>query len=139
MRTLLPALVSLSLPACVVYDNDVGGGGRAPANAGPFIEWADAACGWDDGYRDFVWTFEAEVTDWDGDVVTVVADVYDTWDGRWVDGFELGWDPGYGTWFSDWIGGLTALDCGYPDYVVDFTAIDGRDAQDVVTVYPVVF
>jgi len=137
MRTLLPVLSMLVLPACVVYDNDAGPA-RGASNAAPYIEWADAVCGWDGGYRDFVWSFEAGVSDWDGDVVTVVADVYDTWDGRWVDGFELAWDPAVGTWYSDWIGGLTALDCGYPDYVVDFTAIDSMNAQDVVTVYPAV-
>ncbi len=128
----------LALPACVVYDSDVVTPAPTYANNPPYIDWAEASCGWDGYVRDNVWVFEAGVSDWDGagDIVAVVADVYDTWDGRWIDGFELAWDPAYGTWYSDWLGSTTYLDCGYPDYVVDFTAFDRFDDADVVSVAP---
>ncbi len=129
------------LPACVVYDSDPAGPVADTyvdaGNYAPFIDWADAACGWDPVYYDFVWTFDADVDDWDGlgDVVAVYADVYDTWTGQWQDGFELAPVDGY-TWSSAWVGGSTYLDCGYPDYVVDFTAVDSWEATDLVSVYP---
>ncbi len=143
MRTILALAALTLLPGCLVaYDTD----GAAPVPAGadvvivneaPIIEWADAGCGWDPVYRDFVWTFDAEVNDWDGlgDVTAVFADVYDSWSGAWVDGFELGRVDAY-AWNSAWIGGDTFLDCGYPDYEVDFVAVDTRYDEDVVTVIP---
>lgn len=127
----------LAAPACIVYDADGPAPRGGPVNSAPFFTYADAACGWDDYYRDDVWFFEADVDDYDGsiDVVAVYADVYDTWTGAWVDGFELYPESGI-TYSSAWVGSSTYLTCGYPDYVVDFTAYDTFDATDVTSVYP---
>jgi hypothetical protein len=128
------AAALLAAPACVIYDTD---GPPVARNSAPFFTYADAACGWDDYYRDDVWFFEADVDDYDGpaDVVAVYADVYDDYTGEWVDGFELYPEAGI-TWSSAWVGSSTYLECGYPDYVVDFTAYDTFDMTAVTSVYP---
>lgn len=129
----LTALVPLA--GCFVYTDDPG---PHPApNAAPYFDYADAWCEPDGYYHDFVWAFEADVLDPDGanDVAEVYVDVYDTWDGAWVDGFPL--DPiGGVTWYSAWVGSSTYLDCTYPDYEVDFVAVDIFGAEDIVTVVP---
>lgn len=100
--------------------------GSAPAkDTAPKVTWADASCYWDEGYHDFVWWFQADVADGNGagDVEAVYADVYDHYNGEWVDAFELYFDGG-NTFFSSWQGRSTYLDCEYYNYVVDFTAVD---------------
>ena len=130
------ALTALPLAGCLYYEADPPAPG--PRNDGaPLFVYADAGCYPDEYYHDFVWYFDADVDDPDGaiDVVAVYADVYDTWDGSWVDGFELYPENGL-TWFSAWIGDTTWLNCDYPGYVVDLTAIDSWDADTVATVSP---
>ncbi|MSP57103.1 MAG: hypothetical protein EXR69_16120 [Myxococcales bacterium] len=133
-----------ALPGCVVYTSPH----HKAANSAPSITYADAGCYWDaasgnnpDGYNDYVWWFEADVYDDDSgddggdDVMMVYADVYDEYTGEWVDGFDLLPDGGV-TWFSAWVGSSTYLDCSWPGYVVDITAIDYADDMDIVSVYP---
>ena len=123
--TRLPAL-ALLLFANGCYFSTGGGYYVEPAkDTVPLVTWADASCYWDEGYRDYVWWFEAEVDDANGvlDVDAVFADVYDEYNGEWVDVFEL-WHDGGDTWFSSWQGGSTHIDCEYYQYIVDFTAVD---------------
>jgi hypothetical protein len=134
MRALTACAAFLSLPGCyMVYDDSA----PPPVDTAPYITYADAGCFWDDYYRDDVWYFDADVDDVEGakDIVAVYVDVYDTWDGAWVDGFDLYYEGGI-TWYSAWVGHSTYLSCGYPDYVVDFTAVDSWGDADVVSVYP---
>ncbi len=130
IRSTLAAFASLSLGGCLVY----GGGPRQVAvdSTSPYISYADASCYWDDGYRDYVWWFEADVDDPDGDVQAVYADVYDNWDGSLADSFELYYE-GDGTWYSAWQQWSTYLDCEYYDYTVDISAQDSWDNTDVVS------
>ena len=128
MRLALAPLPLLLSAGCLVYSGGGGGGGgssKSPSNEAPLVQWADASCYWDEGYRDAVWWFEADVVDSDGldDVVAVYADVYDGFTGEWVDAFELYYDGG-NTWYSAWQGRSTYLDCDYYDYVVDFQPED---------------
>jgi hypothetical protein len=134
-RTLTLVAALLALPGCYVYTDDPGP--AAPHNAAPAFTYADAGCYPDDYYRDFVWYFDSDVTDPDGanDVSEVYADVYDSYNGEWVDGFDLYREDGV-TWYSAWVGSTTYLDCTYPDYVVDLTAVDIFGASDVATVDP---
>lgn len=125
MSRLLPVLSTLVLGGCIFVHDD--GPDREYA---PNISWADGSCYWDGGYRDYVWWFQAEVQDYDGDVVEVTADVYDDWDGAWVDAFDL-WYSNDGTWFSAWQGSTTWLDCTYLDYTVEITAVDSYGRTDV--------
>lgn len=131
MRTLLTLVALAPLAGCIVY----GSPGPGP-NTPPYFGYADAGCYPDDYYRDFVWWFDADAYDDDGnaDVIEVYADVYDG-GGRWVDGFPLYWEQGP-TWYSAWVGGSTYLDCTYPGYVVEFTAVDSVGQIDVVSVIP---
>ena len=112
-----------------------------PVNSAPYVDWADAGCYWDSGYRDDIWYFEAAVSDPDGalDVVAVYADVYDAWSGAWADSFELypTQDPNY--WFSDWLGSTTWLNCDYGGYLVDIVAYDSFDDVDVLTFEPLTY
>ncbi|MCB9762892.1 MAG: hypothetical protein H6739_24035 [Alphaproteobacteria bacterium] len=138
-----PALMSLIplatlLSGCVVVaDNDY----EEPApvyNYLPAIGPAASGCYWDDGYRDFIWWFEAEVYDDDGpgDVAEVWADVYDVY-GNHIETFRLYRetpDPYY--WFSDWLQYSTNLDCYYGGYEIDIVAYDRMDDYDAVTIYP---
>ena len=132
--TALVVLSMFGLAGCFVYTDDPA---PVPNNAAPFFTYADAGCYPDDYYHDFVWYFDADVDDYDGpnDVAAVYADVYDTWSGEWVDGFELYYE-GDMTWYSAWVGSSTYLDCTYPDYEVDLTAEDIFVATDIVTVVP---
>lgn len=139
--TVLPALCALALQGCVVY---AGPPRQGPVDAIPYITYADAGCYYDAvtpdnpaGYNDYVWWFEADAYDDDGteDVMQVYADVYDDYTGEWVDGFDLAPDGG-ATWFSAWVGSSTYLDCTWPGYVVDITAVDYANESDVVTLYP---
>lgn len=142
MRTLFSSLAVLSLSACVFSvepngggSNGSGNGGSGPAN--PEITHADAGCYPDGAYRDFVWYFEADVDDRYGseDIAIVYADVYDSWTGEWVDGFDLYRDGGI-TWYSAWVGDSTYLDCTYGGYEVDITGQSLDGSYDVVTVLP---
>lgn len=122
----------LGLSGCFVYTDP----GPAP-NQAPYFDYADAWCEPDNASHDFIWAFEADALDPNGanDVSEVYVDVYDTWDGAWVDGFPL--DPVGGvTWYSAWMGSSTYLDCTYAGYEVDFTAVDIFGASDTVTVVP---
>lgn len=125
---------TIGLSGCFVYTD---GPDPKPRNAAPYFDFVDAWCEPDPYYDDFVWAFEADVYDPNGanDVVDVYVDVYDTWDGAWIDGFPL--DPiGGVTWYSAWVGNTTYLDCTYPGYEVDFVAVDVFGETDVVTVVP---
>lgn len=132
-RTLIAAAL-LALPACVVYDSDTRPG---PVNYAPAITWAEAGCFWDNGAYDWVWYFDADVTDPDGlvDVWEVYADVFDERNGQLVDSFLLS-DFGGGFWSTEWLQYQTWLDCSYGGYVVDFVAYDTYDAFDTYAVYP---
>lgn len=134
IRTLNVLLMS-TLAGCLVYDEPAPS--QPQPSAGPTLTYADAGCYADDYYRDFVWYFEADADDANNglDVTEVWADVYDDWNGEWVDGFELYFDSGI-TWYSAWVGESTWLDCTYSNYVVDFTAVSFDGGYDVVTVYP---
>lgn len=133
MRTPLSLLAALTASGCFVYTD--GPDHDAPVNVAPVVQWADASCYWDEGYRDDVWWFEADVTDGNGldDVVAVYADVYDGYTLEWVDAFELYYDGGH-TFYSAWQGDSTYLDCGYYDYLVDFVAEDIVGEGEVYTV-----
>jgi hypothetical protein len=134
IRAAAALAATLALSGCFVYaDPDP----KPVRNAAPYISFAEAGCEPDRAYNDFVWWFDADIEDADGanDVSEVYVDVYDGWTGEWVDGFPL--DPVGGvTWYSAWVGGSTYLDCTYPDYEVDFTAVDIFGATDLVTVIP---
>ena len=140
--TALIALGMLAFPGCVVYSSGGGGGGGGTVypepNYAPYINYGDAGCYYDPGYRDDIWYFEADVSDGNGplDVVAVYADVYDGFTGQWVESFELYPTNDPYIWFSDWLGGTTWLDCFYRGYEVDFVAYDAYDAFDVITVLP---
>ncbi len=137
----LPLLGTLS--GCYV-DVVAPGPGPVATDAAPRITYKDAGCYFDAatpdnpmGYNDYVWYFEADATDANGaaDVAQVYADVYDDPTGDWVDSFDLAPDQGV-TWYSAWVGSSTYLDCTYPGYVVDITAVDLAGMTDVVTLYP---
>ena len=134
MRT-FPSAIGIAVAAltsgCIIVADE--GPGASP----PVITYAYAGCYADDYYRDFVWEFEADVSDDAGgsSIAEVFADVYDDRTGEWVDGFEL-YPEGGITWYSAWVGGSTWLDCQYPYYVVDITAVAIDQRQDTVSVYP---
>ncbi len=132
MRSLTLSLAALLASGCFVYTDGPGPNHSAGQNYAPVVEWADASCYWDDYYQDDVWWFEADVIDDNGldDVIGVYADVYDGTSGEWVDAFELYFDGG-NTWFSSWQGSSTYLDCGYYNYIVDFSAEDTAGPGDV--------
>ena len=90
-------------------------------NYAPDVLWADAGCFYDGYERSDIWYFEADVDDFDGpfDVVSVWADVYDEWDGSWI----------------DWLAYSTHLSCFYPDYTVDIVAYDAYEAYDYMTIW----
>lgn len=133
-RSLLLPLLASVLSGCVVYADPPG---HNTGNSPPVLTYTDAGCYWDYSYSDYVWYFEADADDLDGpgDVTQVWADVYDDYTGDWVDGFDLLPDQGI-TWFSAWVGSTTYLDCTWPGYVVDITAVDSYGASDVATLYP---
>lgn len=134
MRRTLALTALFTLPACIVVDADSRPG---PSNWAPEITWAEAGCFWDDRAYDFVWYFDADVTDPDGqmDVWEVYADVFDDRTGELVDSFLLD-DFGGGFWSTEWLQYQTWLDCSYGRYVVDFVAYDTFDAIDTFAVYP---
>ena len=59
--------------------------------------------------------------------------LYDGQTGEWVDAFELYYDQG-DTFYSAWQGRSTYLDCGYYDYLVDFTPEDTAGPGEVYTI-----
>ncbi len=137
----LIGLVGLTATGCVVYPSGGGGGGTPTPNYSPYITWADAGCYYDGGYRDDIWYFEADVDDGNGplDVAAVFADVYDGRSGQWIETFELFPTADPYTWFSDWLGSSTWLDCYYGGYEVDIVAYDVYDAYDVLTLQPATY
>ena len=132
-----------ALPACVVYDTDhVVVDDPAPyVNYAPVINYAEAGCYWDGYYSDFIWYFTGDIDDPNGvyDVVSVWADVYDSPSGAWVDSFELYPTNDPYTWYSDWLGGSTYLDCNYPYYEVDIVAYDTYDVYTATTILPIYY
>ncbi len=135
LRAAAVIAATLTLPGCFVYTDDPGP--KPTPNAAPYFTFTEAWCEPDEYYHDFVWSFDADVEDPDGsnDVSDVYVDVYDAWNGEWVDGFPLDRIDGI-TWYSAWVGSSTYLDCTYPDYEVDFTAVDIFGASDTITVVP---
>ncbi len=134
MRTLTVS-AALFASGCFVYGSGPDHRSKAPKNYAPVIDVADASCYWDDYYADDVWWFQADVTDPNGldDITGVYADVYDGQTGEWVDAFELYYDQG-DTFYSAWQGRSTYLDCGYYDYLVDFTPEDTAGPGEVYTI-----
>ena len=106
-------------------------------NYAPIVTFADAGCYWDSYYHDDIWYFEADVDDYDGplDVVQVWADVYDEWDGSFVESFELFPTDDPYLWYSDWLGSSTWLDCWYDNYSVDIVAYDTWNDYDYMTIW----
>jgi len=144
-RSLLTALTILPLAtACTITVDDTSSNHGhtntyVDSQSSPFIEWADSGCYWDNYYGDYIWWFEADVTDADGiyDVAEVFADVYDDYWGEWVDTFELLQEsPNPDNWFSDWMEYSTWLDCSYSGYTVEFVAYDFDDNMDILDVIP---
>jgi hypothetical protein len=141
IRALIPALILFATTGCILYtdSDDV----RTDPNPDPIINFspivlgAEAGCYWDSYYYDDIWYFEAEVDDPDTpyDVVEVWADIYDEWDGSWVDSFELYPTDDPYLWYSDWLGSSTYLDCFYNYYSVDFVAYDTYEDTDTLTVW----
>lgn len=132
---LTPVVLGLSalLTGCTVYtDSDVG-----PHNASPWFNFAESGCFWDGHYGDDIWYFYADADDPNGpmDVVEVYADVYDSWDGAWIDGFELVPLNAY-EWYSEFPAHNTWLDCFYRGYDVVFTAVDSFGASATLSVMP---
>ncbi len=123
---------------CVVNIDDNDGPPYDGTNSAPIVEWGAGGCYWDGYYYDDIWWFEADVSDYDGlaDVSVVYADVYDRATGYWVDSFELYPTSSAATWFSDWLGASTYLDCGYGGYEVDLVAYDVFDAFGAITIIP---
>ncbi len=142
---ILALTVSMLSTGCIVVEGSAPGGNGTNAgnntstewNASPIISYADAGCWYDSYEMDYVWSFEADIFDDDGqwEIADVFADVFDTWDNSWTDSFELtSWDD-Y-TYTADWAEYQTYLYCGYGDYEVDFVVYDEWDAYDVYTVVP---
>ncbi|MCB9796810.1 MAG: hypothetical protein H6741_29265 [Alphaproteobacteria bacterium] len=136
-RTFALLAVASLASGCVVVtdDNDTP---PAPVEYAPYVSYADAGCYWDDYNYDFIWWFEADVWDDNGqpDISEVWADVYDA-RGALVQSFQLfreTSDPAY--FFSDWLQYSTALDCYYGGYEVDIVAYDRLGYYDAVAVYP---
>lgn len=108
----------------------------APVNYAPTVYSADAGVYWDDYNRDDVWYFDASVDDLDGvyDVTSVYADIYDDWNGQFIDTFELYPTSDPYQWTSEWLGSSTYLDPWYGGYSVDFVAYDSYGDSGVTTV-----
>lgn len=138
------ALILSVLSGCVVYEEKSPPPAAEPpsyVNYAPEVTWAEAGCYWDAYYRDYIWYFEADANDPNGvyDVVSVWADVYDSYNGAWQDSFELFPTDDPLTWFSDWLGSTTYLSCNYPGYVVDIVAYDSYDIETVATIDPIIW
>ncbi len=140
----LSAAALVSLSGCVVHSYDIDEPPPpvvVPDNYAPEILDAYAEVAFDAYNADDIWTFEATVDDLDGamDVISVWADVYDEYDGSWVESFELfpTDDPRF--WFSDWLGSTTLLDPYYPNYTVDIVAYDTFEDYDAVTIVPLTY
>lgn len=136
------ALLLLSSTACVVYESPGRFDDPVVTNAPPFVEGGAAYVTYDPFYADYIWSFEAWVSDPNGayDVVSVWADVYDEWSGgRLVESFELypSDDPNF--WYSDWYGSTTFLDPFWGGYTVDLVAYDVYESYDWITVPAVVY
>ena len=139
MKTIITLLaLSFTATGCIVVTE---GGPHTTLNHTPTINWADAGCYWDNYYYEDIWYFEANVSDFDGvyDVVSVYADVYDTYNGRWIETFELAPtnDPSF--WSSTWFADTTYTSCYYGGYEVDITAFDSFNDYDVITIRPYTF
>lgn len=142
MKTLLPAMFFALTTGCIVYEGDLDTydpptSYDTPTNDAPMVMDAEAGVYWDSDFYDDIWYFEADVDDRDGpyDVVDVWADVYDEYDGAYIESFELFPTDDPYLWFSDWLGSSTSLDPFYDEYTVDFVAYDTWDDQDYITVW----
>lgn len=142
------ALVS-STTACVVYDDGYDDVVvirdqppvvivESPANYRPEVTFGDVGCDYDPSYHDFYWWFDSDVYDGDGpqDVIGVWADVYDEWDGSFVDSFELLPTNDPWTWYVDYNQYDTYLDCYYDAYSVDIVVYDTFEDWNAITVFP---
>jgi hypothetical protein len=135
------ALASTFVGGCIVVDSDVHDpccDAPVIVNYAPEVYDGEAGCYYDRAYRDDIWYFEAFVDDPDGvyDVISVWADVYDEYDGSYVESFELFPTDDPYVWYSDWLGHSTWLDCYYRDYTVDLVAYDSYEDTDVLTLVP---
>lgn len=137
----LSAAAVFSLTGCVVHSYDVDDDRDVvvvPANYAPEVIDAYAEVSYDAYNADDIWYFEATVDDLDGpyDVISVWADVYDEFDGSFVESFELFPTDDPLLWYSDWLGSTTYLDPFYPDYTVDIVAYDTYEDYDAITIVP---
>ncbi|MCA9568929.1 MAG: hypothetical protein KC656_13865 [Myxococcales bacterium] len=141
----LSAAAVLTLSGCVVHSYDVDDDPTpvvvVPANYAPQILDAYAEVAYDNYNMDDIWYFEATVDDLDGayDVISVWADVYDEYDGTWVESFELFPTNDPLVWYSDWLGSTTYLDPFYPSYSVDIVAYDTYEDYDAITILPLTY
>jgi len=108
-------------------------------NEAPYVIDAYGGVYWD-GYDD-IWAFEAEVDDPDGvyDIVEVWADVYDEYNGDYVESFELFSDSAPYFWASEWEGSSTSLDPFYDQYTVDLVVYDALGDYGYETVWVEVY
>ena len=126
---------------CIVVDSDVDDrccDTPVIVNYAPEVLDGEAGCYYDSYERDDIWYFEGYVDDPDGigDVIAVWADVYDEYDGSYVESFELFPTNDPYVWYSDWLGSTTWLDCFYPDDTVDIVVYDSFEDTDVLTLVP---
>lgn len=134
----MAALATATLSGCVVhsYDNepDVV---YVDENYAPQVVDAAAGVFYDRRDRDDIWFFDAVVDDPDHvtDVVSVWADVYDEYNGAFIESFELYPTNDPYVWYAEYYGSTTLLDPFYPDYSVDIVAYDSYDDWDALTVW----
>lgn len=124
-----PAIVLLlAVPACVVV---------VPDDHPPQVLDAEARCGWDPVSDEWIWEFDANVTDRLGpwNVVSVQADAYDGWSGEFVDAIDLDRSRNPYWWDATVFERETRLWCG-DAYEIDFVAEDAGGAVDVLTTWP---
>jgi hypothetical protein len=106
-------------------DTDTGtGAGDCPVFFG-----ADALQGWSENSQDYLWTFDANVWDVDGedDVVTVTATLEDPDTGDPLYTVDLGFVDSALTWQGAALQADTGLDCCQILYAVRFVATDAAD------------
>lgn len=135
------ALATSFAGGCIVVDSDVDDrccDTPVVVNYAPEVYDGEAGCYYDRYERDDIWYFEAFVDDVDGigDVISVWADVYDEYDGSYVESFELFPTNDPYVWYSDWLGSTTYLDCFYTNYTVDLVAYDSYEDTGVLTLVP---
>lgn len=135
----LAVLLALGTGCIIVRHDHVGPDYDPPVvdvNDPPYVLDAYGGCGFDAELGTDVITFDASVTDPDGDldVMQVWADVYDDASGELIESFPL-YAEGGERWWSDWLADSSYVDCWYPGYSVDVVAYDSFDAYDAVTIW----